>query len=162
MHTPAQIRRHPLHPILVAIPIGLWVFSFACDLAYLWGEGNSNWSMVAFYTMMGGVIGALIAAVPGAIDMISLPDALKRTAITHMAINLSVVILYLINAWMRLSGVSEVLPVCLSALSVALLGVSGWLGGKMVYEHGVAVDDAVAPLAPETEVSRPARPSLTP
>jgi uncharacterized membrane protein len=145
MHTPAQFHRHPLHPMLVMIPVGLWLFSFACDLAYLWGVGNPNWAMVAFYTMMGGVIGALIAAVPGFIDMMSLPGGLKRTAQIHMAINLAVVLLYLINAWIRLSGTGEVLPVWLSAFSVALLMVSGWLGGKLVYVHGVAVDASPAP-----------------
>jgi uncharacterized membrane protein len=31
-------------------------------------------------------------------------------------------------------------PVWLSVLAVALLVVSGWLGGKLVFEHGVAVD----------------------
>jgi uncharacterized membrane protein len=145
MHTPAQIRRHPIHPMLVGIPIGLWVFSLACDLAYLWGTGNANWATVAFYTMMGGIIGALIAAVPGLIDMLSLPESLKRTALIHMGINLSVVVLYFINAWIRLGGTSEVLPVWLSAFCVVLLGVSGWLGGRMVYAHGVAVNDTPTP-----------------
>jgi uncharacterized membrane protein len=145
METPARIHKHPLHPMLVMIPVGLWVFSLICDLAYLWGVGNPNWAMVAFYTMMGGVIGAIIAAVPGFIDMFSLPERLQRTAKIHMSINLAVVVLYLINAWMRLSGVWDVLPVWLSALSVTLLMVSGWLGGKMVYEHGVALQGTPDP-----------------
>lgn len=31
MRTPAQIAGHPIHPMLVPIPSGLWLFSFACD-----------------------------------------------------------------------------------------------------------------------------------
>src|SRR5262245_50424053 len=37
METPASIRRHPIHPMLVSIPIGLWIFSLVCDLMYQWG-----------------------------------------------------------------------------------------------------------------------------
>lgn len=158
MHTPAQVHRHPIHPMLVMIPVGLWVFSFACDLAYVFGVGNPNWATVAFYTMMGGVIGALIAAVPGFIDMLSLPDKLRRTALLHMTLNLSVVLLYLINAWVRLSGTSDLLPVCLSGLCVALLAISGWLGGKLVYEHGVAVNATDAPATLELEKPRATAP----
>ena len=35
MHTPASIRGHPLHPMLVPIAIGCWIFSVAADLLCL-------------------------------------------------------------------------------------------------------------------------------
>lgn len=140
MRTPANIAKHPIHPMLVAIPIGLWIFSLVCDLVYVFGDGNENWSTVALYTLIGGIVGALMAAVPGFIDMLSLPDHPKRIAIMHMSINLTIVALYVVNAWLRLRGTSENGPVWLSVIAVAMLSVSGWLGGKMVYEQGVAVD----------------------
>ncbi|HJR54773.1 MAG TPA: DUF2231 domain-containing protein [Gemmatimonadota bacterium] len=31
---PARVFDHPIHPLLVALPIALWVFSFVCDLIY--------------------------------------------------------------------------------------------------------------------------------
>jgi uncharacterized membrane protein len=37
MQTPASISRHPVHPMLVVVPVGLWVFSLFCDLLYLGG-----------------------------------------------------------------------------------------------------------------------------
>lgn len=148
MHTPAQIRKHPLHPMLVTIPIGLWVFSFICDLAYVWGSGNPNWSMVAYYTLLGGVLGALLAAIPGFVDMLTLPPGLQRTALIHMAINVGVVVVYLINAWMRLTKAFDLLPIWLSALTIAGIGVSAWLGGRMVYIHGVAVENPPEPAPP--------------
>jgi uncharacterized membrane protein len=147
MHTPANIAKHPLHPMLVAIPIGLWVFSLVCDLVHLMGATSPNWQIVALYTMIGGIAGALIAAVPGFIDMMSLPPGLKRIALTHMTINLTVVALYIINAWLRGSGAGDGV-IWLSAASIALLGVSGWLGGKMVYVHGVAVEEPPQPVKP--------------
>ena len=33
MTTPASIKGHPLHTILVALPVGLWVFALVADLA---------------------------------------------------------------------------------------------------------------------------------
>ena len=137
MKTPASIAGHPIHPMLVAIPIGLWIFSLVCDLAPMFGASADPWATVALYTMAGGIAGALLAAVPGVIDLLSLHGPVKRTAILHMSINLGVVALYAVNLWLRLQGSTLV---WLSVLGIGLLAISGWLGGKMVYEHGVAVD----------------------
>jgi uncharacterized membrane protein len=146
MRTPANIKKHPIHPMLVAIPIGLWLFSLICDLVFVFGGGAEEWRIVAFYTMVGGIVGALCAAVPGFIDMLSLPAGLKRIALVHMGINLSVVALYAINVWLRAtSETASVLTLWLSLLAVVMLGVSGWLGGKMVYVHGVAVETPPEP-----------------
>jgi uncharacterized membrane protein len=144
MRTPASIARHPIHPMLIPFPIGLWVFSLVCDLVYMFGTQDAVWKTVALYSMIGGLIGALAAAVPGLIDLLSLPEGPRRIAIAHMSINLAVVALFAINIWMRVRGggdaVASNAPVWLSVLAVALLVVSGWLGGKLVFEHGVAVD----------------------
>jgi uncharacterized membrane protein len=152
MRTPASIAKHPIHPMLVAIPIGLWIFSLACDLIRVLGGTSPNWQVAAYYTLVGGILGALVAAVPGFIDMLSLPRGLKRIALIHMSINLSVVALYLVNAYLRKHGGLDV-AVWLSLVAVALLAVSGWLGGKMVYVHGVAVD---IPPEPAPGTRRPA------
>src|SRR6185369_6366864 len=100
MHTPAQVAKHPIHPMLVPIPIGLWIFSLVCDLVFAAGWGGEVWKTVAFYTMGG----ALIAAVPGVIDLLSLRASLRRIALVHMAINLTVVVLYAVNFGWRYGG----------------------------------------------------------
>lgn len=143
MRTPANIAGHPIHPMLVTLPIGLWIFSFVCDLFYVFGSGAAEWKTVAVYTMAGGIVGALLAAIPGLIDLLSLPPEPKKTALTHMAINLTVVALFVVNLWLRVSAPdSGRIPFWLSAIGVALLAVSGWLGGKLVYLGGVAVSTA--------------------
>ena len=140
MRTPASIAGHPIHPMLIPLPIGLWLFSFVCDLIFVFGSGATVWSTVALYTMAGGIVGALAAAIFGFVDLLSLPPEPRKTALTHMTINLIVVVLYVINFWMRSRTPDS--PggyVWLSLVAIALLVVSGWLGGKMVDILGVAV-----------------------
>lgn len=140
MRTPANIAGHPIHPMLVTLPIGLFVFSFVCDLIYVFGSGNPTFAIVALYTMAGGIVGALAAAIFGFIDLLSLPPEPRKTGLAHMTINLVVVVLYVINFWLR-RGTPESPGgyVWLSLIAIALLVVSGWLGGKMVYVYGIAV-----------------------
>jgi uncharacterized membrane protein len=141
MRTPASIAGHPIHPMLVPIAIGGFVLSFAADIICLVTGHGEPWNMLAYYTMIGGVIGALCAAVPGLIDLLSLPAGYTRSvAIKHMSINLCVVAIYIVNIWCRHNEPQNLkLPMILSLVAVLLLLVSGWLGGKMVYEAGVAV-----------------------
>jgi uncharacterized membrane protein len=144
MHTRASIRQHPIHPMLVVFPIGLWIFSFVCDLISMSGTANRLfWSDMAFYTMAGGVVGALLAAVPGFLDYLGLRERrVKRIATTHMVLNLSIVVLYVFNLGLRTNRpVSGNEPgVLVSAIAIVLLAISGWLGGSLVYKHGVAVE----------------------
>ena len=102
---------------------------------------------------------ALAAAVPGLIDLVSLPAHVKRIGIPHMALNLGIVVLYAINAWLRRDGVTDG-AIWLSVLSVVLLGVSGWLGGEMVYVRGVAVEpgaETLSQMAPREASAAPRR-----
>jgi uncharacterized membrane protein len=126
--------------MLVPLPIGLFIFSFVCDLIFMWGSGNAVWSTVALYTMGGGIVGALLAAVFGLIDLLSLGASKAKTiGIWHMVINLTVVAVFVVSFLLRMGGAQESrLPVLLSLIAVALLAVSGWLGGEMVFVHGVA------------------------
>jgi uncharacterized membrane protein len=142
MKTPASIAGHPVHPMLVPIAIGCFVFSFAADLIGL-KTGNVNlWAPLAYYTMLGGIAGALVAAVPGIIDLMSLPPGSTRSvALVHMSINLLVVAIYACNAWMRHVNTNDTqVPFMLSVLTICLLLVSGWLGGKLVFQRGVGVE----------------------
>ena len=148
----ASIAGHPLHPALVGLPIGLWVFSLVCDIVAI-AEGSAFWQGVALYTLVGGLVGAMLAAIPGLVDWFSLSTAHVRTLGTiQMILNLGLVVLYAVNAALRIFGVgSAALPFALSVLGVMVLGISGWLGGEMVFIHRVGV-------ASTASGSRPRRP----
>lgn len=141
MRTPAQIAGHPIHPMLVTIPIGLWIFSLVCDFVALRSGAPGSWEIASFYAMVGGILGALAAAIPGLVDLMSLRDKpVFSTALTHMGLNLAIVVLYIVNAWLRWADAATGgTPLMLSLVAIAMLLVSGWLGGKMVYEAGVGV-----------------------
>ena len=140
MSTPASIAKHPIHPMLVAIPIGLLIFSMAADLIFLFGWGGLVWKAVALYTIAGGIVGALMAAVPGFIDFTSITDRrVRKIAVLHMVANLTVVGLFGLSFWLRLVNPLGRLPIAVSAIATVLLILGGWLGGHMVFVHGMGV-----------------------
>lgn len=142
MSTPASIGKHPIHPMLVAFPIGLLVFSLVCDLIYLFGSRQPVWSNVALYTMGGGIIGAVLAAVPGFIDFLSITESqMKSIALKHMLVNLTGLVIFVLDFWLRVKSTSvSNVPIALSVVGVLVFGVGGWLGGEMVYVKGMAVE----------------------
>ena len=159
MTSPASIAKHPIHPMLVALPIGLWIFSLVSDVIYLMKWGGVVFNDVAFYTMAGGIVTALLAAVPGFIDYLSLPKGkVKTMAVWHMRINLAIVALFAVNFWLRRDATpGAALPIWLSVIGIALLGVSGWLGGELVYVHGVAVETQPGAKETATQPEMPRR-----
>src|SRR5437773_2201095 len=137
--------RHPLHPMLVHFPIGLFLLSLLLDLASLAFPSVPGLVRDSFYAMLLGVITALMAAVPGFVDYTDIRSdhPAKRTATAHMTLNLIVVALYGVNLGVRSSSLADprisLLPLVLSLVGIALLSVSGYLGGRLVYDQGIAV-----------------------
>ena len=147
MASPASIGGHPIHPMLIPFPIALWVFSLIADVIYLW-RGNPVWrDWIAFYTLLGGIIGGVLAAVPGFIDWLSLknPEVVK-IANWHARLNVIALLIFVASFYLRttsgagLVGGSHTIPFVLSVVGVILITISGWLGGELVFKHGVAVD----------------------
>jgi uncharacterized membrane protein len=91
--------------------------------------------------MAGGLVAALVAAVPGVVDMFAISDPkVGRIAWNHMVLNLVVIALFAVNLYWRTGAApGGVFPVLLSLAGVLVLGLSGWLGGEMVYVHGVGI-----------------------
>jgi uncharacterized membrane protein len=138
MTTRVTIAGHPLHAMLVTIPIGLWVFSLISDIVFAL-TGDIRWDVTAYFTLGGGIVGALLAAVPGLLDFLGLHKAEeRRIAVIHLSLNLAIVAVQVINFWIRgQTMTSGRLPMLMSVVAVAALVVSGWLGGQLVHVLGV-------------------------
>ncbi|MBD8024368.1 DUF2231 domain-containing protein [Microbacterium gallinarum] len=137
---------HPFHPILVTIPIGTWVASIVFDVIGFVAEDPTPYVVGARVLILIGIIGALLAAVVGFLDYTQLQRGTPahRTATIHMAINLVVTVLFLVNLLIRWSADDDEVSIVgfiLSLLGLAALGASGWLGGKLAYHYGVRVAD---------------------
>jgi uncharacterized membrane protein len=151
MASPASLKKHPIHPMLVGLPIGLWVFALVCDVMHA-ATGNTVWQTVAIYCIGGGIVGAVVAALPGLIDYFSIDEAaMKRIANFHLVLNLGAVVIFAMNLWLRFRLPAEsYVPLGMSLVGVLAIGIGGWLGGEMVYVKGMAVE-AVEKLAKKVE-----------
>lgn len=139
---------HPFHPILVTVPIGAWTASLVFDIGSRAVSESGFLARGAAWLIAIGLIGALLAATVGLIDFLTIPrgTAAFRTGLTHLSLNLVVVAAYIANFFWRYADYGDVARVrigqlVLSAVSLAVLGVSGYLGGKLAYRYGVRVVD---------------------
>lgn len=137
---------HPFHPILVTVPIGAWVASFVFDLISHTADESAVFSKGAYWLIGLGILGAVAAAVFGLLDLLTIPRGTTafKTGLTHLALNSLTLALFAVNFVMRRDDLDAGDPVrtsliVLSAVALALLAASGWLGGKLTYKYGVRV-----------------------
>jgi uncharacterized membrane protein len=135
--------------MLVVFPIALWITAVVFDIIGM-VTGNASLRTVAFYNIGAGILGALAAAVPGFIDYFTLKGRAARVGTWHMALNLTALVLFTASWLLRtrwgagIVGLDSSLPALFGFLGLAVMAPSGWLGGALVYEHGVGVEPATA------------------
>ncbi|MDP8959478.1 MAG: DUF2231 domain-containing protein [Actinomycetota bacterium] len=138
---------HPFHPLMVVVPIGAWVASLVFDLASFLAADAAVFVKGSLWLIGLGILGALAAAVFGFLDLLVIPRGTKAfsTAFWHMSLNLTVVALFAIGFAVRRGQLEQApvaaVPLAISVVALALLAVSGWLGGKLTYTYGVRVVD---------------------
>lgn len=149
MKSKASVFGHPLHTILVALPIGLAIWALLSDVIYAVSD-NMTWYDMAMWTGIGFAVTAVIAALPGFVDYltVAIKSDSRNMATVHMLSNLIVVALFIVAAALAwdeaaTAGGRLTAVIVLHAAGVGLLALSGWLGGEMVYRRhiGVIPDD---------------------
>lgn len=138
--------KHPLHPILVHLPTGLWPAALVFDLIARFGGGGNAFAQASFYAILLGLISAAAAIPAGLADWWDIkPDKpARKLGLYHMALNLTITAIQIVSLILRLGTLSIAvtvgrLPLALSALATALLFMSGYLGGLMVYDQGISI-----------------------
>ncbi len=143
----AAIAGHPLHHMLIVFPVAFLIGTLATDIAFV-STDNRFWAEASYWLLIAGIVTALVAAVPGLIDFVTI-DRVRNLWIswTHMIANLVVVGLALLNVGVRLDDPAAGVQgwgLWLSGLQTLLLLFSGWLGGEMAYRYriGAIQDDS--------------------
>ena len=143
MKSRAMVLGHPIHPMLITFPVGLFVTGVLFELIGLIG-GDRLWVQIALYMVAAGIIGGLLAAVAGFIDYLAIPAGTraKSVATMHGAGNFIMVVLFAIAwlLWFQTPRDIGVIPAILTFIGVCIIGVTGWLGGELVDRLGVGVD----------------------
>jgi uncharacterized membrane protein len=138
----ASVAGHPLHPMLVPVPIACFVLTFLTDLAY-WKTANMQWANMSAWLLTVGLVVAILAMIVGLIDVLG--DRRIRTLRPlwiHAAGNAVALVLSILNAFVHSrDAYTSVVPtgLILSGLVVLILLVTGWNGWTMVYRHRVGV-----------------------
>jgi uncharacterized membrane protein len=144
MESRAKFLGHPVHPMLVVLPLGLFI------------------AAVGFWNIAGGVVGGLLAAVFGLVDWLAIPSGTraKRIGLIHGASNV-VVVLSFAGVWMARWNTADLAPTVatfiIEAGALALGAVAGWLGGELVDRLAVGIDDGANLDAPSSLSGQSAR-----
>jgi uncharacterized membrane protein len=161
MESRAKLLGHPIHPMLIVVPLGSFIAAVLFDALYLW-RGTEGLAVVGYWNIAAGIAGGLLAAVFGLIDWSAIPSGTraKRIGLMHGANMVLVVALFAFVWWTRFNAI-EVAPTMnvflIEVAALALGAVGGWLGGELVDRLGVGVDSGAHLDAPNSLSGRPAR-----
>ncbi|KIZ42982.1 MULTISPECIES: DUF2231 domain-containing protein [Rhodopseudomonas] len=138
----ARIAAHPIHPILVPIPIVCFVGALLTDIVY-WRTATMMWSDFSAWLISAGVVIGWLAAIFGAIDLFG-NRGIRNLSVAwmHAVGNVVVLVLATFNMLVHTHDAwTSVVPwgLTLSVLTVLILLVTGWLGWSMVYRYRVGV-----------------------
>jgi uncharacterized membrane protein len=142
LHSTAQIARHPIHPMLVPIPIICFIGALVTDITY-YATAEMMWADFSAWLLIVGLIGGVLAGIAGLTDFLG--NRLIRTqgpAWPHLLGNALVLVLSFFNAMIHTRDAwTSVVPtgIILSLTVVLILPITGWLGWALVYRNGVGV-----------------------
>ncbi len=133
---------HPIHPIAVTIPIGTWTLAFGLDLLAAAGlMRDRGTARAADLALKAGAAGAVVAIATGLADWQHLNGRDRRVGLVHGTANVAALGLNLASIAMRGRG-RRPLGRWLSSAAYLGIGLSGYLGGHLVYRRRAAVDHA--------------------
>lgn len=132
---------HPLHPLTVHLPIGLWLVAAGADLC---GACLPSAPTLARACLLLGLLASVPALLTGLADYAGLPadSAAEATARRHVALVLAAAGLFAVSLVLRLGAGDGTAPAAarvLSLLAAGVLALGAHQGGELVFGHGVGV-----------------------
>jgi nitrite reductase/ring-hydroxylating ferredoxin subunit/uncharacterized membrane protein len=157
MKTRANIKSHPIHQILIPLPIGFLVGAFTFDVLGVLLGRPPFWTTGA-YLAPAGIVAGLVAGLFGFLDYLySVPPAstAKTRATKHMLANLATLALFSVAFWLR--GPADAQPgiavLLVEGIAMVTLGAAGWMGGTLVNRNFIGPDHRYAGAGKWKEVS---------
>lgn len=156
--TAVAIHKHPLHPLLVPLPIGFLIGALIADVVFVYAT-DPFWARAAFWCIVAGIVTGAIAGLAGLVELLSIARArAMATAWFHGVGNVALLALAAINLAMRWNDYATPINptgLVLSVVITAGLLVTGWLGGELSYRHGIGVSESVGVTDPASLDRRP-------
>ncbi|HET9279706.1 MAG TPA: DUF2231 domain-containing protein [Flavitalea sp.] len=147
MKSRANLKGHPIHPMLIPFPVAFFTGTLICDILGFLNNDTNFWN-IGQWLIVAGIIGALLAAIPGLIDYFGTvpPDSsAKKRATTHGLTNVTMLIIFCIAAYYRRGeNASAALVIGLEAAGFILMSIAGWMGATLVYRNQIGVDPRYA------------------
>lgn len=138
----AALGGHPLHPMMIHFPVAALFGLVASDLGYLL-SGDPFWARASLWLAGVGAFGGWLASIAGLVDLFSVRRIRRLvTGWCHAILAVMMLSLASLNWLQRYLAAEQIFPwgLYLSLLTALLIGLAGWLGGRLVYEHAVGVD----------------------
>jgi len=145
MKSKAHIKGHPLHQILIAFPVAFLTDTLLFDVLALFTENRNYW-LTGCYLEIAGIIGGLVAAVPGLIDyLFTVPprSSARARATRHALLNVGMLAVFFLALLLR-DGDYSLLIIGIEIAGVILLIAAGWLGGTLVVRNQIGVNPRYA------------------
>jgi len=138
--TKIALSGHPLHAMMVAFPIALAFSTLGADAMY-WLTADAFWPRVALWAT-GAAFGlGVLAGIAGTIELLMVPGIrIRASSWTHFILAVMLLSLLGLNWGYRLPDPQgAVLPwgILLSALTALMTGITGWHGGKLVFDYQI-------------------------
>ncbi len=136
---------HPLHPPLTDATIGAYTAATAFGLLSVLGVSEHNTATAWWLALILGLVVTVPTALTGLIEWLSLTwgSPVWRTATVHMCAMLTATVFFLLAAIFGHGGYvdDEVTTgsLLLTVVGFGTLTLGGWLGGAIVFVHGMRV-----------------------
>jgi nitrite reductase/ring-hydroxylating ferredoxin subunit/uncharacterized membrane protein len=131
---------HPLHPAVVAIPLGAWTVGVVADYAAL--ASRAVPTRVGDFALIIGLLGAAVSAWSGLTDHHETYGQERRVATLHGLVMTSATVLFLVSLLLRWFAGPDIHGLAVALATIGLLGalVGGYLGGHLTFGYGTAVN----------------------
>ena len=136
---------HPLHPPLTDATIGIYTFATLAALTDVLSITNTAGAQGWWLALILGLATTVLTALTGLADWLTLTwgSELWKTATTHMIAMVSATVFFAIAAIVGhdnyVAGNVDSAGLILTLVGFGLLTLGGWMGGAVVFVHGMRV-----------------------